>query len=63
MLQMQRLGRTDALGAVELVTADGHEVDLVLVHVDWHLAHRLRRICVEEHLRKIDENATRICRE
>ena len=33
--------RADALGSVDLVAADGHEVDLALVHVNRDLTHRL----------------------
>ncbi len=41
--------RTDALGAVGLVRAEGHQVDLQLRKVDRHLAGGLRRIDVEHH--------------
>ena len=32
---------TDALRAVDLVPGHGHEVDLHVVHVNWHLRGRL----------------------
>lgn len=40
----------DAFGAVDLVSRDGHEVDVVCIDVHWDLAHCLRRVCMEEHL-------------
>ena len=38
----------DALGAVQLVRGDGHQVDVVLLHVHRNLADRLHRVHVEE---------------
>ena len=37
------------LRAIDLVPADGHQVDVVLIHIDWDLAYSLRCVCVEEH--------------
>ena len=42
--------RSDALGAVDLVAADGHKVNVEGVDVQGHLAHRLRCVRVEEDL-------------
>eukprot|EP00966_Prymnesium_polylepis_P301163 6959020-Prymnesium_polylepis.1 len=44
--------RSDALGAVELVRRDGEQVDLQRIDVDGHLADGLRRVHVEEDLRR-----------
>ena len=38
----------DALGAIDLVTGDGHQVDAVFLHVDRNLSDGLHRIHVEE---------------
>lgn len=40
----------DALGAVDLVSRDGHQVDVVCVDIHRDLAHCLGSVCVEEHL-------------
>ena len=40
--------RAHTLGSVDLVAADGHEIDAALVHVDGHFADRLGRVRVEE---------------
>eukprot|EP00166_Cyanidium_caldarium_P004146 ctg_428.g299 len=39
----------DAFRAVQLVAADGQQVDVHLLHIDRYLAHRLRGVTVEEH--------------
>ena len=39
----------DALGPVHLVAADGHEVDLEIIHTHGDLADRLGTVGVEEH--------------
>src|SRR5580698_8947307 len=41
--------RTYALGAIHFVTRDRHQVDILLVHVDWNLAHGLSRVGMEDH--------------
>ncbi len=51
--------RTDALGTVELVRGDGHEVDRQAMHVERDLAGRLRGIAVEEHAARATERADR----
>lgn len=38
------------LGPINLVPTDRHQVNVVLVDIDWDLAYRLSRISVEEHL-------------
>src|SRR5262249_51223846 len=40
--------RADALGRIELVAGDGQQIDAELIHVDWNLANRLRRVGVDE---------------
>jgi hypothetical protein len=39
--------RTDALGSINLVPADAHQVDVHLLHVEWDLTHGLRCVGVE----------------
>jgi len=31
------------------VPADGHEVDVAVAHINWHLAHGLSSVCMEEY--------------
>ena len=38
------------LGSIDLVTTDGHEVNVVFIDIDGDLAHSLCCVCVEEHL-------------
>lgn len=40
----------NTLRAIDLVATDGHQVNVVLLHIDRHLAHCLSCIGVEKHL-------------
>src|SRR5438477_546228 len=40
--------RANALGAIQLVRAEGQQIDTITLNVDIDLAYRLRRICVKQ---------------
>ena len=49
------------LGPIDLVPADGHQIDVVLIDIDWDLAYRLSCICVEEDLALPTHLANLLC--
>lgn len=39
-----------SFGPIDFVPTDGHQVDIVLIDIDWDLADGLSCVCVEEDL-------------
>lgn len=45
---LAHIERANAFWRMELVAGQGEKINLIALHVDWHLAHGLHCICVEK---------------